>query len=219
MTSLNATEAQDRKARSIKILKSANIPYIDHLPAIETEAESIRREEDEVVKRLIAVAITAARASEPDGYNVGKKLTKDFKAENLFTPEEKEFLADPMPDMQDRVKFSWRYEITWVMLWAIGIIDRLNPHDEPIDVGEMASIMYSDGPEGLFAKAKLRPQSELLDAADLVYRQHWAFRNQSLTAPDDTPSTELFLADARHYGLNWLIGYENQPWDDITTDT
>lgn len=219
MTHRNIAEAEDRKARSIEILKSANIPYIDHLPVIETEAQSIRREEDEVVKRLIAVAITAARASEPDGYNLAKKMTKYYNAEHFFTSEETEFLADTLPDMQDRVKFSWRYEIAWVMLWAIGVIDTLNHHDEPINVGRMADIMQSEGSKGLFEKATLRPQADILDAADLVYRQHWAFQNQSLTASDDKPNIELLLAEARHYGFNWLIGYENQSWDEITTDT
>ena len=23
----------------------------------------------------------------------------------------------------------------------------------------------------------------------------------------------------RHYALNWLIGYSDQEWDDVTTDT
>ena len=23
----------------------------------------------------------------------------------------------------------------------------------------------------------------------------------------------------RHHALNWLIGYENQQWDDVSTDT
>jgi hypothetical protein len=39
---------------------------------------------------------------------------------------------------------------------------------------------------------------------------------------DCDPPAESYNAGVvqeRHYGLNWLIGYRGQKWDDITTDT
>src|SRR3954447_24344164 len=52
-------EAEARKAASTAQLKKEGVPFIDHLPTIETEAESRRRTKDEVVKRAIALVIVA----------------------------------------------------------------------------------------------------------------------------------------------------------------
>ncbi|WP_244571242.1 DUF4272 domain-containing protein [Mesorhizobium carmichaelinearum] len=52
-------EAEARKAASMAQLKKDGVPVIDHLPIIETVAESRRRTTDEVIQRAIALVIVA----------------------------------------------------------------------------------------------------------------------------------------------------------------
>src|SRR5262245_58556532 len=54
-------EAQARKDRSIAILKSEKVPFIEHLPLIDTEAESTRRTTEQVATRAMALCIVAVK--------------------------------------------------------------------------------------------------------------------------------------------------------------
>jgi hypothetical protein len=69
------------------------------------------------------------------------------------------------------------------------------------------------------ADAKLRPLAQLLDEVDRIFRYHWAVveaRVNGRLAPADLgPGVTL----ERHYALKCLIGYMDQEWDDVSTDT
>ena len=67
--------------------------------------------------------------------------------------------------------------------------------------------------------AKLRPIGELLDETDLIYRYHWAVVDARLKQKEAPAKLDGGVIQERHYVLNWLVGYMNQAWDDISTDT
>ena len=69
------------------------------------------------------------------------------------------------------------------------------------------------------AKARLRPQAEILDAADLIYRYNWAATDARINGRSAPAGLDGSVIYERHYALNWLIGYLDLPWDDISTDT
>ena len=78
---------------------------------------------------------------------------------------------------------------------------------------------YHQTLESLIAQANLRTVSSILDEADLIYRYHWALVDAELY---DTAKPQGLLApvvEERHRALNWLIGYQDQDWDEVTTDT
>jgi hypothetical protein len=58
----------------------------------------------------------------------------------------------------------------------------------------------------------------MLDQADLMYRYNWAVTDARINSK---PSADLEagVVQERHYALNWLIGYMDQDWDDVSTDT
>ncbi|MBS8225825.1 DUF4272 domain-containing protein [Vannielia litorea] len=218
-TPLHAGEAEDRKAASIAQLEAEGVRYIDWLPAIETEAESLRRSEEEVIRRTLALAIVAVKGETGDS-DLARSLISQFNAEGYFSPEEQAFIDAAAPTQAQRTKFAWRYETVEVMLWALGIYDTLKYPSEIMDVPRMADTLRELGAEGLRARAKLRSQTELLDAADLIYRYHWATRQARL---DGRPPPANLYPDViweRHHALNWLIGaYEGERWDEVSTDT
>lgn len=75
-------EAQMRKKRSIEILKAHKVPYIQHLPTIET-ADAVRvRTAEEIARRavtcLLAIQV-ACDAPEGANLNTGKRALHFFK--------------------------------------------------------------------------------------------------------------------------------------------
>ncbi len=79
--------------------------------------------------------------------------------------------------------------------------------------------MYERRTAQFLADAKLRPLPEILDHADRIYRYHWAVVDARVNGRDPLPSMEPGVTLERHYAFNWLVGYMEQEWDDIGTDT
>jgi Domain of unknown function (DUF4272) len=211
-------EAQARKDRSIAILKAENVPFINHLRLIETEADSTRRATDQVATRAMALCIVAVKGEGVE-QEVIDSLIKEYQLESAFTPKEQEFIFDPDPTQHDRIQFAWRYECYYVMLWALGYISKLERPDTICDVPTAVSFLRDNGREGFLKKAELRSQAEILDAADLIYRYHWAVVDARINRRKTPAGLDGGIVMERHHALNWLMGYMDQEWDDLSTDT
>jgi hypothetical protein len=211
-------EALQRKQRSMAVLRAEGVYVMETLPVIEVEAGSTRRSTEEVARRAVALAIVAARAEGVDPLQVAR-VRREFGADAYFSPEERQFMASDSPSEQDRTKFVWRYESACVMLWTLGFVERLERPDHPCGTAEDIRAPLSQGPAAFFRAARLRPQREILDAADLAYRYHWATREAELNGRRSPHGTDGDVVMERHYALLWLIGYMGQSWDDITPDT
>lgn len=211
-------EGLQRKARSIAILEAQNIPYIDWLPVIADSHQALRRNDSEIVKRLVALAIVAVKAETGD-HKLGLDLLGQFQAHDFLSPEEQVFMSNPTPSEHDMIQFIWRYESAWVLLWALGFHDNLGPEDQIADVPWMAELLREEGTAGLMEKAQLRSQAEILDATDLIYRMHWAVREARINGKSFPRGLDGSVVYERHYALNWLIGYAGLPWDEMATDT
>lgn len=93
----------------------------------------------------------------------------------------------------------------------------------------------ADSVAEFISTARLRSESEIYDANEEIYHIHWRVRDAQFrhepTPPgklprmpveDMQPPAESYdsgVVQERHYGLNWLIGYCGQDWDEVTTDT
>ena len=73
--------------------------------------------------------------------------------------------------------------------------------------------------EQFIKNAKLRSISDILNENDLIYRYHWAVVESRVNGLNIPSEINPSIVMERHYALNWLIGYMNQAWDDISTDT
>ncbi len=211
-------EALQRRIRSIAILKGENVPYIDHLPVIETTTEAKFRTSEEVANRAMALCIVAVKGEGLEQKIIDELVAK-YKLAEALTPKEKAFIQNPSPTSQDRITFSWRYESYWVMLWALGYVEKLDRPDKLCNVSHAVSILQKLGADEFMKNAKLRSPAEILDAADLIYRYHWATEEARLKGKASPAHLESGVIMERHYALNWLIGYMDQDWDDVSTDT
>jgi hypothetical protein len=210
--------AEARKARSIAVLKQEKVPYIEHLPTIETAAEIKPRTREEVALRAIALAVVAVKGETGD-HQLGLDLVKRFDIRSALSPAERAFIDDPKPSEQARVQFTWRYESLGVMLWALGFFDELARPDSIVDVPRAVGLLRDLGREGFVSKATLRSLDDILDQADLIYRYHWAVTDARINGRPAPAGLDRSIVYERHYALNWLIRYMDQDWDDISTDT
>jgi hypothetical protein len=211
-------EALARKHRSMARLRAEGVPVNEGLPIIEMEAETKFRTTEQVALRAMTLCIVASRAEGLDG-EMTKKLVAEFKLDETLTPKEKKFIFTPKPSDHDRTQFVWRYECYWVLLWSCGFVDELEMPKKICDVKRAVRILRDHGRDEFMNKAKLRPKSEILDAADLIYRYHWAVRDAQLNGRKAPAGLDPGVVMERHYVLNWLAGYSDLDWDDVTTDT
>ena len=206
-----------RKQWAEEVLRAEGIPVNPHLPMIESEAEIRLRTAREVADRLRALTIVAFKGSESPDQALLESIVAERGLRPLFTPEELAFVDDPSPDDKARIKFSWRCEAAWALLWALRHVEgQLGPARELCDVPFVSETVYRE--EDLAAKG-LRPVNDILNEADLIYRCHWAVRQAGLDGQPPPAGLDPGVTMERHHALNWLIGYGDLDWDDVTTDT
>jgi Domain of unknown function (DUF4272) len=82
-----------------------------------------------------------------------------------------------------------------------------------------ASTMMERTTSQFIEESNLRPIADILDQADLIYRYHWAVRNARIKGQQIPAALHPGVTAERHYALNWLTGYMEQAWDDVSTDT
>jgi len=206
-----------RKQWAEGVVASQGVAINAHLPCIEGQAETKLRAVNEVADRLLALAIVAVK-----GEGLEQHLVEEFIAERgarqLFSPREIAFIDDPNSSEHDRIQFSWRYEAAWTLLWALNLIEpMLGSPDDTCDPARLIAIVRDSSD---LAAHGLQSANNILNEADLIYRYHWAVRQNSIDGTTAIGDLHPGVVMERHHALNWLIGYsERADWDDVTTDT
>jgi len=218
MDQKNSQEALQRRARSEAVLREDGVPINQYLPVIETEDDAKRRSKAEISQRALCVLLVALKGEGLE-QPIVERIAQDFKLRDSLTPKERVFIAAKTSSQNDRVQFSWKYEAAWVLLWALGYVNVLDRPTKICDVQFAVKTMRDHGPSGFEAGAKLRSLRDILDQADLIYRYHWAVVDARIKGRPAPAKLEAGVVLERHYALNWLIGYMDQEWDDISTDT
>ena len=212
-------EALDRRKRSVVFLKQNGVPTTDNLPVIEDTGSVKIRPPKEIAQRLVSCTICAVGGETGDRALV-RRLLVDFQAEDLLSPNEKAFIETKIDVQQDRLQFSWQYERSWVLLWALGYIEKLEYPPKICEVPKLVDLIKGRSIAQIVREANPRSRREILDEADLIYRLHWAVVEQRVNGKIEVPrEVEKGVVQERHAALNWLIGYMGQTWDDISTDT
>lgn len=213
-----SAEAIDRRLRSEKILRAEGVPFLAALPVIETTAEALKRSKEEVALRALCLLFVAAKG-EGLGEELVERLLESYELGPHLTPKELAFVLGNSPSQHDRIQFTWRHEAAWTLLWALGFVAHLGKPVQICDVEFAARTMAERTTTQFIEDSELRPIADILDQADLIYRYHWAVRNAGIKGQQAPAALNPGVTEERHYALNWLIGYGEQAWDDVTTDT
>lgn len=228
MESYNVSQkALERKEKSEKLLAIKGIPYNKNLPAIEDESEVRIRSNEEIGKRAVALAVAALRAEcRLTGITVEeeKELTENvieiYNGKSFFSPQEKSYMENNNPSEHDSIQFIWRYESMWIMLWALGYVEKLEYPNKICDVIHAANIInMSLDLNEFISRGNKKSKEEILDEADLIYRYNWACVDAKINRREIPGGMDDGIVVERHKALNWLINYMEDEWDDVGTDT
>ncbi len=210
--------AKERKLRSEATLSKYKVPVNKNLPLIEDESDSLVRTKQEVANRALALLVVAVKAEGLE-QDIVERLVKGYQLESALSPKEVAFINDKSPSQHDKTQFIWRYEAAWVLLWSLGYVEELSYPNTICDVAAAVTFMQERNKEQFISDSRLRPITEILNEADIIYRYHWAVVDARINGKPSPAEMDSSVVLERHYSLNWLIGYMEQEWDDISTDT
>lgn len=205
-------EQENRKLKSIEILKKEKIPYNKNLPVIESEKEIILRNKSELCERAICLAFVSSKLN---GMNTKMLITKskEYEIYDSFTKEEKMIISlnEFNKDIKDSIRI--RCESLWVLLWALGFVEILEKPEKSCDLEKATSIIDSRGKDKFIFKSKMREKSEILDQLDLNFRYHWAITDSRLNNRSTSLNLRPEIVYERHFILNWII--RKSEWENL----
>lgn len=210
----------ERKARTEALLEQKGIPYFLGLPCIESEDETELRTPEAVGIRMFCLfcIIGAAYDWTDTSY---KQYLRKHSLWNHLTTAEVSFLSSPTFDKQSAMKYTWRSEALFLLMWAVRLIGTLPLPTHQTDNEQIISIFPSleKSPWPFIRGLQLRPKSEILNASDLIYRLHWATTQAELESRTPPIGLDPGVVYEWHHAINWLTKYQNLDWDEVTTDT
>lgn len=214
----NASEEQlTRKAKSESFLSSHSIKVNKNLPCTESSTNVKIRSVDEIIDRAYALMVTAAKGEGIEKQHLDK-LIQDKKIDSLSPKESEIFQMENVND-QDSAYATWRYESLYVILWAMGKMDALKFPNEICDVQAIVGALIKTNKEELKNSIQLKSNSAILDELDKTYRMNWACVDARIKGQQVEGNINSSIIYERHYALNWLTNYQNQDWDNVTTNT
>jgi hypothetical protein len=178
-----------------------------------------RRGADEVAKRaLILAAVTSCTAGEAKSAVI--VWLKHEKLWRETTPTERKFLLE-RASTRRKIAFSWKIEALVPLLWALNKIERMPKLSERFDLASLEGtvIRPPHSTRQYIASVSLRTEAELSAEYEDLYQAHWKVRDAQRKNKSPPKRFDPEVVRERHHGFNWLMGYMNQPWDDVTTDT
>ena len=168
--------AQERKNRSIAILVSQGVPYIEHLPFRYETEEVTPRDKKEVIERAVcsfasimcALSISKGEYSQEDRVYAEDFLSEKYNVLELLTPMEQQVIAGTISEA-GAMNATWKYESLWVLLWALGIVEELSFPNEICDCDLIMDTMGEfEGLDDFMAHTTLRPHRRNLTSLRLA---------------------------------------------------
>ncbi len=183
-----------------------------------TETPEAMRSPEAVARRcVVLLAVVGA------GHGVDRGALRDWlHAEGLWddvSPREASLLTGESMTKQESVNATWRVEALQPLAWALGLVDEVGSPNGLCDVARLQQAIPELGAStaAFVGGARLRSDEVILEANEVAYQQHWEARDARLNGKET--AIDIGVIQERHLGLNWLIGYEGQPWDEVRTDT
>ena len=145
--------------------------------------------------------------------------------ENIWddlSPSELAYVSSSSPTKKQGIDASWKSEALMVLVWALGKIDALPAPSEQCDTELFKNLLPPYAPISVaefISSAERRPNQSLLDKADELMDLHWEARDAKYHGRPTPPLLNIEIIQERHHAINWVIGYEGLPWDEVTTDT
>lgn len=216
------TESQEkRKKQSEDLIRKRQIAINNHLPCIQDDNDTILRSPKDIARRICVLAMTNYVAFDNLTGEDAAGYLRHYGLWDYVTEGEKAFLANPTEETKSYE--TWKCEGIWTLLWAVKKIDDFYFPDKLCNLDSIPSDEYPVGPDKdpndfINTITGSRSTKEILDANDLHYRINWACVEARIKG-EEIEGVHPGVVYERCYALNWLIGYRDQEWDDVSCDT
>ena len=195
-------------------------PPVDDIEDSEFPPDRVR-DAPEIARRalaLFAVVALSFRAPRDD-------TLAWLRAESLWdelTPEELAFVSAEAPTKKQSIDASWRSEALLVLLWALGKVDPIPGAGAECEAGMFKAILppFADLEVSDFIASATRRSDETLHRmAGESLHAHWRVRDAHSRGKAVPPDLNAGVVRERHHAINWVVGYEGSPWDEVASDT
>jgi hypothetical protein len=215
-----ATPAE-RKGKSEATLRSLGLPLNSSLPLTESEKETKLRTKEELLQRLVALWAVAGTAHLPDN-DFFRTCLVESNLTGWLSLRERSFLLTDERNERERIHFSWQVESLYFLGWCGGLISKLDIPTQASSVGGLMDLFPQEGDDlkKLRSAISLRSVSEVLDWSDLLYRLHWAMRQENTDGTVPSHAVIPGAVQEWHRAVNWMTRYDDlDDWDHVGTDT
>jgi hypothetical protein len=216
----------ERRARTLARLAGVEPrPPVSMMPAI-GEAEVMPQSASATLGRALAALYVAAHGQ---SVGVGNSLPPEGRAyqnrlgHSSLSAHERTLILTQDRDEATIVAMTWRYEAANALLWALGVEGANISTNEKCDPEALwRSVEFLAQGGSTTTPLRLRPASELLDALDQTWREHWIVQEAQRRRLPVPANLNGGIIRERHTALNWLTHFQNDfgaHWDDIETPT
>ncbi len=175
------------------------------------ERDSVRTAQEIATRALALFAVVGM------GFDAGREeVTTWLHEEDLYealTPTEKRFVANETPTRRELINASWQSEALLLLLWALEKVEDLPPANIQCGTSLFKRLLppYADISVKDFVRLATRRSDEALrNMADVTMNLH---------AKAPSQDVDVEIVRERHRAINWVVGYEGLPWDEVTADT
>lgn len=179
------------------------------------------REASEVAKRALALfGVWWFAVDSPRDDAIEWIKSNDLMG--ALSPKELEFVSASARSKKQIIDYSWHCERLLMLLWALGVILDVPTHEEQCDptvFKELFCPLSGSQTEKFVKTARLRPDDEIWEMEDRIFDLHWQARDAALKGNPSSSPVDPEVIQERHHGINWVTGYCELDWDDVTTDT
>ena len=212
------TEEQlNRKSNSESILTAQGVKVNKNLPCLGTSDQTNLRSKNEVIDRIYALVLIAAKGEGIAEEHLKKPIEE--KSIKSFSPKELSILESSELNDQDKAYATWRYKSLNTLLWALKIMPDLKPPSEICDVQTIVGKILKPNRAEFTQQSELRSKEEILNELDKTFRMNWACVDARIKGEQVAGNINPSIIYERHYALNWLTIYQNQDWDEVQTNT
>ncbi|MFK8056304.1 MAG: DUF4272 domain-containing protein [Saprospiraceae bacterium] len=206
-----------RKARSESKLAEKDIKVNINLPCLPSSVETTLRAKNEIIDRIYALLIIAAKGEGISSEQLAKPI--EDKGIKSFSPKEHDVLHNTELTDETKAYATWRYESLYTLMWAVGKYPSLKEPTELCDVQDIVSKILHPDRSDFEADCIVRTPDEILDELDAIYRTNWACVDARIKGQHVGGEMNPSIIYERHFALNWLTCYHNQDWDNVQTNT
>jgi hypothetical protein len=135
------------------------------------------------------------------------------------TPDERTFILGSTHTEAEQLRFRWKQEALWTLLWMIHRVESLGLPIRCCDTRRLVDEIVpaiGDDLQGFITQSQLRSPGALLAEDDRTY-DLWCYALAAQRRGESLPSDlNLGVLRERRYAFEWMDG--NQDWDEVTCD-